>query len=525
MVTLYRKYRSRNFEELVGQEHVVSIIKQAVREGRLAHAYLFTGPRGTGKTSLARILAKAINCTAPFNGEPCDECGNCKAINLGSYMDLIEIDAASNRGIDEIRSLKETISFMPVQGKHKVYIIDEVHMLTEPAFNALLKTLEEPPQQVLFILATTEPHKLPLTIISRTQRFDFKLANDEVLQGQLAKIIAAEGFSIDPEALELVIRAGQGSFRDAETVLEKVLTSVSVKGKTNKISREETEQILGYVNSAVVREFIDALEASDRNKALKVLNNVYARGFNLVQFVREALEAARARMVESINKGSKDLRVWLGIIKELNQAGQEMRSSLINVLPIEIAIINITSSGSDQPVIKPSASQPPVTFEDKKNETVKAMAAPKEQKRTKSATPAVRVDPQVNVSQPEKEVENVSVGTAFVETEGLPTGEAVEKLNNSWQEVLKEAKKYNHFLTAILTNSKFDLDAEGQAVLKVSSTFHKKQLDNMETRKILNKITASFCGGSVQFTCIIDAGLKAQNAKSSNAKLVEDLLL
>ena len=253
---LYTKYRSQKFSEIIGQKSIVQILKQSILENRVAHAYLFAGPRGTGKTSMARIMAKALNCTNPKDGEPCGECPNCKAIQKSKFLDLIEIDAASNRGIEEIRDLKEKIGFLPVEGKYKVYIIDEVHMLTGEAFNALLKTLEEPPQNVIFILATTEAHKLPPTILSRAQRFDFKLANEEDLISKLKKILKEEGFEFETKALELIAQGAMGSFRDSETLLDKVLSGLK---KGEKLLGAHIEEILGYTNSKYIDNLLDAL--------------------------------------------------------------------------------------------------------------------------------------------------------------------------------------------------------------------------------------------------------------------------
>jgi len=226
---LYRKYRSQTFSQVYGQDSVINVLLHSVNTDNISHAYLFSGPRGTGKTSTARIFAKAVNCNFLKDGDPCNKCDTCNAINNGQFLDLIEIDGASNRGIDEIRQLKENVNFVPTQGKYKIYIIDEVHMLTTEAFNALLKTLEEPPAQIIFILATTEAHKLPLTIISRVQRFDFKLAEDKFIELKLKKILDAEKVNIEDEALKLLISSAEGSFRDGESILEKVLNSTDKK--------------------------------------------------------------------------------------------------------------------------------------------------------------------------------------------------------------------------------------------------------------------------------------------------------
>src|SRR5512139_2656104 len=219
---LYLKYRPQTFEEVAGQEPITRTLRNALRQGRIRHAYLFTGPRGTGKTTTARLLAKAVNCLSPEEERPCNVCTVCKAINEGRLLDLIEIDAASNRGIDEIRDIREKVGFRPSEGRYKVYVLDEAHMLTEPAFNALLKTLEEPPPHVIFTLVTTDPHKIPATITSRCQRFDFRRIPLQAIVDQLAHIAAQEGVTVEPAALELIARQGTGAMRDAISLLDQL---------------------------------------------------------------------------------------------------------------------------------------------------------------------------------------------------------------------------------------------------------------------------------------------------------------
>ena len=221
---LYRKYRAQNFDELVGQDHITKILKNAIKGDQLSHAYLFVGSRGTGKTTTARVLAKAVNCLKPKkDGNPCNKCEVCLSVSNGTFLDLVEIDAASNRGIDQIRELKERIEFSPVKGKYKIYIIDEVHMLTNEAFNALLKTLEEPPEHIIFILATTDAHKLPPTILSRCQRYDFRLGTEKEIRDTLLMVLKNENINIEEKGLEILVRNARGSYRDALSLLDVVM--------------------------------------------------------------------------------------------------------------------------------------------------------------------------------------------------------------------------------------------------------------------------------------------------------------
>lgn len=265
---LYRKYRAQDFDQLIGQDHITKLLKNAVKTGQIAQAYLFVGSRGTGKTSTARILSKAVNCLQPKeDGNPCNECEVCKAISNGSLLDLIEIDAASNRGIDQIRELKEKIEFSPSEGKYKVYIIDEVHMLTTEAFNALLKTLEEPPAHVIFILATTDVHKLPPTILSRCQRYDFRLGTDEEIKNVLSDVAKKEDLKIDDKAMALLVQNAKGSYRDALSLLD-VVYSGQEKGK-KEITEEEVRKILGLPDFDKVVVLLKSLEKGDGKKCLE----------------------------------------------------------------------------------------------------------------------------------------------------------------------------------------------------------------------------------------------------------------
>jgi len=285
---LYRRWRPRSFADFVGQSHVVTTLVHALESDRVAHAYLFTGPRGTGKTSTAKILAKALNCTQPQGIEPCDHCLNCTRINEGTFLDVIEIDAASNRGIDEIRDLREKVKFAPGEGKFKIYIIDEVHMLTTEAFNALLKTLEEPPQFVVFILATTEVHKLPLTIISRCQRFDFKRFTVEEIYGRLAEVVAAEGIPAEKEALTLVAQYAEGGMRDALSILEQSLAHCR-----EKLLEADVRAILGLIDREEINKLATAIQERNTQAALAILADVSQNGKDLFQFGRSLIQHFR----------------------------------------------------------------------------------------------------------------------------------------------------------------------------------------------------------------------------------------
>ncbi len=283
---LARKWRPQTFEEVVGQQAITKTLRNALRQNRVAHALLFCGPRGVGKTSVARILAKALNCVNGPTSEPCGECPACREIAHGTNLDIHEIDGASNNGVDEIRKLKETVAYLPVSVRTKVYIIDEVHMLSKGAFNALLKTLEEPPEHVVFILATTEPHKIPMTIISRCQRYDFRRVPFQEMVAHLQKIVQQEGYEADEKALMLVAREATGSLRDAEVVLDQLLLIAESK----KITMEDARSVLSVVDSSVMMQMLDTIIGRDPETLLTLIHQLVDAGTDLSYFYRSFLQ-------------------------------------------------------------------------------------------------------------------------------------------------------------------------------------------------------------------------------------------
>ncbi|MGM0484243.1 MAG: DNA polymerase III subunit gamma/tau [Candidatus Krumholzibacteriota bacterium] len=303
---LARKWRPQKFSEIVGQDHVSTTLSRAVEKGRVAHAYLFSGPRGCGKTSTARILAKIINCENRSGGEPCNQCDSCLAVANGEHLDVMEIDGASNRGIDEIRDLREKIGYTSSGGRSKIYIIDEVHMLTPQAFNALLKTLEEPPPHVFMILATTEPNKVPATIRSRCQRFSFKRLEFSEIIGQLEKICESEGIDFDKDALQLIARRSDGSMRDAESLLDQ-----SISAAEKKIDIELVRSVLGLVDSTLISELLTAIGERNRSEALGIVNRAVSSGLDLEEFFLAYMEGIRSLLV--IGVGGRESLRWLDL--------------------------------------------------------------------------------------------------------------------------------------------------------------------------------------------------------------------
>ncbi|MBO4360499.1 MAG: DNA polymerase III subunit gamma/tau [Eubacteriaceae bacterium] len=299
---LYRRFRPRTFDEIVGQEHIIPVLKNEIKMGRISHAYLFSGPRGTGKTSAAKVFARAVNCTSPVDGEACGECPSCLAEESGAISNIIEIDAASNRGIDEIRQLRENVSFLPSNARYRVYIIDEVHMLTPEAFNALLKTLEEPPEHIIFIFATTEVHRILPTILSRCQRFDFRRVSDEAIVSRLQYVLGEVGASYEEDALRLIASEADGGLRDALSLTDKVLAS-----SDGTVSLENVEKVLGTMGQELIFRLCEAVASSDPACAFTALNEAMEAGTDAEYIIDSLTEYFRSLMIYTNVASPRDM--------------------------------------------------------------------------------------------------------------------------------------------------------------------------------------------------------------------------
>ena len=298
---LYRKYRPKVFSDVYGQDHVTSTLKNEIKNGRVSHAYLFTGSRGTGKTTCAKILAKAVNCEHNVDGEPCNECEVCKGLDNGSIYDVVEIDAASNNGVDNIRELRDETNYAPSRGKYRVYIIDEVHMLSTGAFNALLKTLEEPPAHVIFILATTEVHKLPATILSRCQRFDFKRIQPETMAIRLKEVAGLEGLSLDDDAAVLIARIADGALRDGLSILDQCA------GRSKEINSDLVSEVAGLAGREAMYKLSDCIANSDSNTAMSIISDLYQNSFDMERLCVEMINHFRNFLVAKTVRKSREL--------------------------------------------------------------------------------------------------------------------------------------------------------------------------------------------------------------------------
>lgn len=350
-----RKWRPQKFSDVVGQEHITTTLKNAIKNNRIAHAYLFTGPRGVGKTTTARILAKSLNCLNPKDAEPCNECEMCKSISSTQSLDIIEIDGASNRGIDEVRTLRESVKYAPTKGKYKVYIIDEVHMLTKESFNAFLKTLEEPPSHTIFIFATTDAHKVPLTIISRCQRFDFRRIQLDTIKSTLKNIAKSEKIEIDDKTLTLISKKADGALRDAESYFDQV---VSFCG--NKIESEIVSKMLNLIDDEIYFTISDAVIEKNFKAVFEVTKTIYDNGWNFIDFMNgliehfrnimsviltekteliETAEVYRTKYLNYIDKFTEgDI---LRLLNFLNKTQQELRFAQNQKLKIEISLSHL----------------------------------------------------------------------------------------------------------------------------------------------------------------------------------------
>ncbi len=494
---LYRRWRSQTFGEIIGQEHVTQTLLNALRAGRIGHAYLLAGPRGTGKTTTARVLAKAVNCLDPQNGEPCNRCAICRSINEGRALDLIEIDGASNRGIDEIRALREKIAFSPGECRYKVYVIDEVHMLTDPAFNALLKTLEEPPPHAILVLATTEPHRIPLTVLSRCQRFDFRRVPLPSLRQKLERICVGEQVRAAPEALDAIARYAAGSFRDAESLLDQLVSYGS-----EEITLDQVHRVLGTAPQEVISGIVAAIAARDVSAGLHWIDQGLNAGVEPRQLAREVLEHLRGLLL--LKNGSAallavtpellgvmnaqaeafSLRRLLETLRKFNEAANQLKSVLRGQLPLELALVESTALPETEPLpdkgpvgvrpIMPSAppaAPPPSAFdaESGARRTLGAASAvpPRE--------PAVEVAEPLASPGPQTEPPVQSAGATEI---------TLEWLQANWGPFLQAVRPRSRSVEALLKSCEPVSVEKDVVTLGFYHSFHKDRMDESKNRVV-----------------------------------------
>ena len=512
----YRKWRPKSLSEVVGQEVITKTLKQAVARERIAHAYLFCGTRGTGKTSTARILAKAINCLSPQDGEPDNKCHICVGINEARSLDLIEIDAASNRGIDDIRDLSDKVRFSPNESRYKIYIIDEVHMLTEPAFNALLKTLEEPPAHAVFILATTEAHKVPLTIISRCQRYDFRRIPIDQMVPKLAYISEQEGIEVSDEALHLVSRIANGGLRDAENLLEQVVVSYG-----SPISEDDVRQMLGLGGDEIALELVRHIIGKSVKDGIATVNDATEQGTDLRQLLRGTLEYLRALLLIKTGAGanfgySDEIMSRLNtlaadapmehLVRALKVfAGVNMRRDAASTLPLELAVVE--SATEPEPVVvaaAPPAPAPPRQAAPQRNQPASRPAA---------SQPTYRQPPQQTYQQPAARASAPSEAPGARPASGgdLPD-EPAARLAHQWNMIANDLRFVGTRLKlgAMLRSAK-EREVSGHTIiLKYPSRSNverlQQELDNPESKRALDDAIAKAMGSLFQVEVALSNG-------------------
>jgi DNA polymerase-3 subunit gamma/tau len=492
MTTLYRKYRPQTFSSVFGQEYILQTLQNEIKRGTLAHAYVFYGPRGTGKTTIARLLSKAINCQTRAEGsaEPCDTCRSCTEITAGRSIDVIEVDAASQTGVDNVReNIIENAQFKPTSSKYKIFIIDEVHMLSTSSFNALLKTLEEPPAHAIFILATTELQKLPATVVSRCERFHFKNIPYELMKTCLQKITVAENISVEDAVLDRIIRKSEGGLRDAESLLGQVL-SLTTQGGT--ITAQDAEMILPSSDTTRVQEFVEKLLALDVQGAILLLSRLKTEGANLNQFALDLVEMLHTLLIihsthetsffngaystetlATLQKSSGAITApsLVRLIDLALKRRAEMKTAILPDLPLELLAVEFCTTP------EPQQTTPATTISARRSVApTSVQSTTPVQATSRPATPLA------------SDVVRPTLGDSIKSAISTITGHhtptvTIEDVQKKWAEIISKLSETNHSLTFILKMSALEkIDHEGLH-LTVPYVFHKEKLEEMKNRR------------------------------------------
>lgn len=506
-LSLYRKWRSQSFADVVGQTHIVQTLQNSLNNKRISHAYLFSGPRGTGKTTLARLFAKGLNCVNGPKADFCGECHECLGITNGNSLNVIEIDGASNRGIEEIRELREQVRYAPTDGRYRVYIIDEVHMLTTEAFNALLKTLEEPPAYVVFIVATTDPQKIPATILSRCQRYDFRRFSAEQISDHLRYVLTKEGFQAEQGALELVAEHAQGGMRDALGIIDQCIAY------SDRISSEVVSEILGVAPQSRIVDFLKALNAKDVETVFRQIHELYIEGKDLNQFIRDVLTFLRSLVLEKQKLANMEL-TWskadlLQMIEIFSQCEREMRY-VVNAssIPLELAVLKIIEIPSELANLQEKVSQLEGELKELKE------------------NPAITVTQQRTATQ-----DNVSSATEKPSVRISASSDDVAKLKlikENWYEYLKTLHEERFVQQEAFLREGFPVSVAKDVVtiaFPKERGFHKASIEQERHREPAERVLSKMFGNQFKIQCITGepGQYKSSNQPSAPKVAVADV--
>ncbi len=493
MATLYRKYRPQKFADLVGQEHLVQTLTNEISSGKIAHAYLFSGPRGIGKTTMARLLAKAINCENHRDGkfEPCDDCTSCKEISVARNIDVIEIDAASNTGVDNVReNIIDNAQFKPTKSKYKVFIIDEVHMLSSSSFNALLKTLEEPPAHVIFVLATTELQKLPATIISRCQRFNFKKIPEEIMMKRLVEIAEGEKIKIEKDVLKRVITKSDGCMRDAESLLGQIM-SLNLK----KIGSEDAAQILPTADIESALNYIQAIAEKNPGRAISILEELAKDGMSIDQFALDVIDVLRATMIAEtgstaygLDYTEKDRKQLMPLAKKLGnqlliplidaalKRKSEIKQSTVPQLPMELLAVEFGSDNDDE-----TPKNPPI---------IKHIASDETPENSAESQPGISNS---KIHEPEKTTSTTSASESLT----------IEQISEKWQDAIRILSENFPSLVFVLKMAEISSAGKNKFNLMFPYSFHKEKVEDKKCRRAIEEIMSDLLKQKISFSCSV----------------------